>query len=171
MKTLIMTFGLSALVAGCGQPAGPGADEVTSLQTEESFYRMIRVGVAHWDDAVSGEHYLYVEIPFTYTNRTESPVQVPCGVVAMSLERRTGRGWTHVYSQPSHATCGGALRFDQGGTYSGTHLLTAGVPRGEDLSMSGIDGTYRFRWSNLRRQDEGSTQVHTVSNEFRLEAP
>ncbi len=166
MRTLLVTLGLTVLLGGCGDPSGPEPDEPLSLRIAGSSYTMT---------AGDGRS-LYVTIPFTYTNRTGGPVQVPCGDVAYSLERKTARGWSYVWSRASSLSC--LVRpfvIEPGGIYGGVHIVSAAVTGDDDVPMAGINGSYRFRWSNLRRYDPAAqaatTPVATVSNEFRLEAP
>jgi hypothetical protein len=166
MKHTLVILSLALSLAACADPAGPASDQPTMLQTEASFYRM----------ASGGGRRVHVAIPFTYTNRTGGPVYVPCSNVSYSLERSTGRGWMFVWAPATPLSC--TIRpivIGEGATYSGSHAIFASVTGGDDVPLSGINGTYRFRWNNLSRHDASTlvpgTEVGTTSNEFTLVAP
>jgi hypothetical protein len=163
-KALALALLLGSLA--CTDPTGPDGSESQMLRTDGSVYHM----------SSGGGRWLYVEIPFTYTNGTGAPVYLPCGSVEYSLERLMGGKWTHIWAGARPLSCTiRPLKIEPGARYTGMHAISAGVSGGDETPLSGIDGMYRFRWHNLSSHDstllKPGSEIRTVSNLFTLVAP
>lgn len=131
----------AALLLACADPTGPREDP--ALQTNETEYVL-----------TSDDRSLQGEIPFAFTNRTESMVSVVnCqGRAPPILEKRVMDGWVLAWAAVRQLCLSPPIEIAPGETYGDTLRVRAGLPSSRiqpTFAVDEVEGIYRMVWTDV----------------------
>lgn len=120
-----------------------------------------------------------VEIPYTFTNRTDAAVYLAhCNdAVELRLDRWHDGDWVEVWSPKMPLCLSVPVPIEAGETFPDTVHFVAGRPGSDvwpQLPVDDIDGTYRLVWTGIVADYETTTGgvtvplAHRTSNPFEL---